>query len=512
MKPSSLPSAQYGVGNRRGRWKLCISTKSPRALQASADRMDQGCKTAISSQQEGNEMSVRLSDTINRAGKLPRVRRLSRIAAAAAAMILVQGTPAAAAITVDDDPILFWNQRILDLGTSLSPLAQTRIYAIMNIAMHDSVNATAGHLNNPYLRGVANSGGDSRAAASQAARDVLVALNAPNAAQYDAALASSLALVADGAAKDAGIETGKAYAAAILAKRASDGATASVPYVPTGAPGNWVPTSPSPPAAPHWGDVDPFLMLSGDQFRAAAPPALDSAEYAAAYNEVKEIGSATSLTRTADQTASALFWDAANGAPWLQIGVLVAENSGMSTLELARSFALLGTGMADALIAGFDGKYEYAFWRPITAIRNGDIDGNAATDVDLTWQSLFAAPNHPSYPSTHSMLSGVGSEILISLFGDDHQFEFAIGGDTRAFTSVSQAAYDGAYSRIWGGIHFSFDSVAGLQGGAAIGQWALNGNTFNAVPEPATWAMLISGFGMIGIMARSRRRVARAAN
>jgi hypothetical protein len=277
-----------------------------------------------------------------------------------------------------------------------------------------------------------------------------------------------------------------------------------VPYVPTGAPGDWTPTGPGNAAVPHWGNVTPFVMASGDQFRAAPPPALTSAEYAAAYNEVKEIGSATSVTRTADQTASALFWDAANGSPWMRIGLAVAEDEGLSTLDNARAFSLLSTGLADALIAGFDSKYVYRLWRPLTAIQSGDLDGNAETLGDATWNSLFPAPLHPSYVSTHSTLSGVGATILESIFGDDEGFTISIAGDTRSFTGLQQAAQDGADSRLWGGIHFRFDNEAGLAMGRQIGQHALASGVFGAVPEPATWMLMISGFALGGAMLRRR--------
>ena len=197
-----------------------------------------------------------------------------------------------------------------------------------------------------YLTGVSAPGGDSRAAASQAAHDVLVFLNPAGTANYDAALTASLALVSDSTARSNGVATGSAYAAAIIAARISDGAAvaASTPYVPGSDPGDWRPTPPGNLAAalPGWGAVTPFLMTSGDQFRAGPPPALDSAEYAAAYNQVMAIGSAGSLTRTADQTAAALFWAGAGGTSWIQIGVDPAADEGLSTLQNAQLFALLG--------------------------------------------------------------------------------------------------------------------------------------------------------------------------
>lgn len=427
---------------------------------------------------------------------------------------LAMAAPATATIDVNDDPILFWNETMATLLPG-SPPAQTRGYAMVNIAMHDAVNAALGKPNFSYLKGVGATGGDTRAAASKAARDVLVALNPANVAQYDAALAASLALVPDGVGKDTGVANGAAHAAAILSKRSADGSAPGAPWVPGDQPGNWRPTPPgnAPGALPHWGSVDPFVMSSGDQFRPGPPPPLESAEYAAAYDEVKRVGAANAEMlgdRTTDQTASALFWDAANGAPWLRIGLLVAEDEALDTLGFARSFALLSTSLADALIAGFDAKYEYALWRPVTAIRLGDADMNDLTVGDPTWESLFPAPAHPSYLSTHSALSGAGAEVLIALFGDDQAFSFEIGGESRSFTGLAQAAQDGADSRLWGGIHFRFDNVAGLATGYSIGRWALDGRAFNAVPEPASWALMIAGFGVVGGAMRRRRLAGRS--
>ncbi len=339
---------------------------------------------------------------------------------------------------------------------------------------------------------------------------MLVAVNPANTMQYDAALTASLALVADGAAKTAGVANGAAHAAAILALRVGDGSAPVAPYTGGVLPGQWRPTPPGNAngALPQWGGVTPFVLNSGDQFRPGPPPALGSAAYTAAYNEVKTIGSSNAQAlgnRTQDQTDSALFWDTANGSTWLNIGLLVAEDEALDTLGFARSFALLSTSLADSLIAGFDAKYHYALWRPVTAIRLGDADTNDQTVGDAAWNSLFPAPAHPSYVSTHAALSGAGSEVLNALFGDDEGFTFSIGPDTRTFTGLAQAAQDGADSRLWGGIHFRFDNEAGLATGHSIGRWALQGNAFNAVPEPASWAMMIVGFGLVGGALRRRK-------
>jgi hypothetical protein len=375
----------------------------------------------------------------------------------------------------------------------------------MNAAVHDAVTRTYNG-GNYYNGGVVSPGGNVRAAASVAAHKVLTTLNPANTALYNTALQNSLALIGDGAQKTDGMATGLAYANAMIALRTGDGSGAVVNYVPGMNPGQWRPTPPGNGAAalPHWGGVTPFLLSSGSQFRPDAPPALGSAEYAAAYNEVKTIGAIGSATRTADQTASALFWDVSNGLTWIRIGVDVIADDNRSTLENAQIMAKLSTAVADSLIAGFDAKYHHNFWRPVTAIREGANDGNAATEGDANWSPLFNTPAHPSYLSTHSMQSGAASTVLLALAGDQ-AFCNTIGPDTRCFTGLAQAAQDAADSRLWGGIHFRFDNELGLAAGQAVGRWALSQTAFNAVPEPASWALMIAGFGLAGAVVRRRK-------
>ncbi len=409
-----------------------------------------------------------------------------------------------ATIVVTSDPILYWNN-VAQGSYVASPTVGTRGFAMLNIAMHDAVNATLGGPHHPYLAGVAAPGGDTRAASSQAAHDVLVNLNPANAATYDAALAGSLALVANGPAKTDGIATGTAYAAAIIANRTGDGSTATVPYTPSGLPGRWAPTPPAfaPAATPQWGSVKPFLMASGDQFRPGPPPALDSTEYAAAYNDVKEMGSAVSTTRTSDETASAQFWAPAGAATWLQIGLNVAEDEGLETIEFARLFALLTTAAADSYIAGWDTKYLYDFWRPVTAIRQGGSDGNASTIGDSTWTPLNVTPPHPSYLSTLSTSSTAASMILLALIGNE-PFCSTIGVNTRCFDGLESAALDAGSSRIWGGIHYSFDNLAGAELGRQIGLLDLEGLAFSPVPEPTSWALLLGALALMVTLRRPR--------
>ena len=448
-------------------------------------------------------------------------RTCAKIRSALALGLLTSTTflasPASAAINVMSDPILYWNDIAITLATAFTPggaPAQARAYAMVNIAMHDAVNATKGNPDKSYLSGVVSPGGDTRAAAAQAAHDVLVALNPANTMAYDTALTNSLALIGGGAAKTNGIATGAAYAAAMIANRVGDGAsTAGGPaYVSTNLPGNYRLTpGVSAAALPGWGNVKPFILSGTDLagLDPGPPPALGSAAYAADYNEVKDIGSLNSLTRTADQTASALFWDISNGGTWIRAGLVIAEDEGLDTLGFSRVFATLAAGISDASVAIFDAKYDYRLWRPITAIQNGGIDGNALTDADANWTSLFAAPGHPSYVSGHSGISAVSSTILQSFFGDDEAFEFDIGTDHRKFTGLAQAELDAANSRLWGGIHFRFDNDAGLAIGRQAGARILRINAFGAVPESSTWTMMIAGFACVGMGVRTRRRAMR---
>ncbi len=419
----------------------------------------------------------------------------------------------ARAIPVGDDPIIFWNDQAQALLPGSTPV-QSRAFAMVNIAMFDAVNAALGKPDRAYLAGVHIShGGDTRAAASQAAHDVLVALNPTNAALYDASLAASLNLVTDGSAKTHGIKTGAAYAAAILANRSADNSTAVVTYTTTGLPGDWRPTPPKNAAAatPQWGGVTPFLLSSGDQFRPGLPPALGSAEYAAAYNEVKDIGSATSVTRTADQTFSAKFWASGNAsAAWTRIELAAAEAKGLSTLDNARAFALLAIAMADSQIAGFDSKYVYRLWRPITAIQLGDTDGNPLTIGDPAWTSVVNTPAFPTYISTHSTLSGSQALLSDALFGDVGPLCITLAAGNRCWDSFDAAALDASDSRIWGGFHFRFDTETGLTVGHEIGAFDLGSAAFSPVAEPAGYAALLGGLGLLGAALRRRRAAARA--
>jgi membrane-associated phospholipid phosphatase len=247
-------------------------------------------------------------------------------------------------------------------------------------------------------------------------------------------------------------------------------------------PGAWQPTPPAfaPYLLPQWGFVTPFAMTNSSQFRPPGPPALTSEKYGADYNEVKALGAEVGSTRTPEQDLIALFWADGAGTEtppghWNSIAQDIAAVQGNTLEENTRLFALLNIAMADAAICAWDAKFSYNFWRPVTAIRNGDTDDNAATVADPTWSSFIATPPFPDYTSGHSTFSGAASRVLARFYDTDN-IAFTTGSDflpgvTRSFTSFSAAASEAAISRLYGGIHFRSANEDGLTSGLGIGEW-----------------------------------------
>jgi hypothetical protein len=310
-------------------------------------------------------------------------------------------------------------------------------------------------------------------------------------AEVNAAYATALSGISDGMAKNDGIAIGQAAAAAILAVRTDDNATIVVPYTPGTRPGDWQPTPnpvpPDPPggggsapgALPGWGQVTPFVVERSSQFPLRGPPHLSSRRYANDYNEVKAIGAQNSMTRTAEQTSIARFWY--EGAPygWNRIATVVAQSEGLDSWEIARLLALIHLAMTDGFIAGFEIRYDFNFWRPVTAIRAGYMDANPATVWDETWSSFLNTPAIPDYPSTHSVLGGAASRVLRRFFEDDSvPFTTTSGapfaGITRSFESFSQAATENGESRIYAGVHFRSAVQDGLALGKQIGAFVFH--------------------------------------
>jgi hypothetical protein len=384
-------------------------------------------------------------------------------------------------------------------------IVQSRSLAITQVAVHDALNAIERRYHAyAFNGGEADVAASPDAAVATAAHDALAGLipvgdlpfagfgsivqQAAAVALVNLTYAADLATIPDGPAKTRGIAVGQAAAGAILARRSGDSATNFVLYTPGTRPGDWQPTPnpipfdpPAPgdrlPAVlPGWGKVTPFVLRSSSQFEPDGPPALDSERYTRDYNEVMAIGEKFSAIRTAEQTEIARFWYEGSPAGWSRIARVVAEGQGLDLWQRARLLALVNMAMADGFIAGMDTKYEFNFWRPVTAIRAGDTDGNDETLADPTWISLLNSPAIPDYTSTHSVLGGAASEVLLRFFDDDDvPFTTTSGvpfaGITRSFTSFSNAARENGNSRIYAGIHFRSAVENGIKQGHRIGQF-----------------------------------------
>jgi membrane-associated phospholipid phosphatase len=382
------------------------------------------------------------------------------------------------------DMVLHWNDVLLDAirADRTAPPMAARHMAIVHAAVYDAVNAID-RTHKPYAidrHGPRNASPE--AAVAAAAHRTLVKLFPAQRAGFDAELADSLADIPNGPAENRGVALGRSVAQAMLARRRHDGADRTVDYTPGSDLGDWQPTPPAflPAQLPQWPDVKPFTMTGGSQFRPPAPPALGSPEYAASFDEVRAIGERDSAVRTPEQTAIAQFWINGPGTAtppghWNEAAQVVAAVRGNTLAENARLFALLNLAQADAAIVSWDCKFEFDFWRPVTAIRAADLDGNSATAADPDWTPLIVTPPFPAYTSGHSTFSAAGAAVLAGFFGTDAvpfilRSETPAAGD-RSFNGFWQAAVESGLSRIYGGIHWDFDNVHGLATGAALGQF-----------------------------------------
>ena len=414
--------------------------------------------------------------------------------------------------------VLDWNSIALDVlrAEATHPPKVGRDLAIVHAAVFDAVNSVeGGYTPIVGLLSIPTGGVSLDAAVAAAAHDCLVSLYPAQQADLDQHLADVLAGIPAGTARDNGLVVGAAAAAASLAWRANDGWDAPSSYVPNPIPGHWRPTPPAyaPALAPQWGDVLPFGVADIQAHVPGPPPALDSAEYAAAWQQVRDLGGTVSMIRTADQEQIAEFWNdtpgrtAAPPGKWNLIAQTLAEQAGTDLAENARLFALLNISLADVGVVAWRTKFTYDLWRPEDAIRLADTDGNPDTDAQVDWEPLWPSPPFPEYVSGHSTFSGAGSTLLALFFGtDDIAFTIPAGWDvlpgvTRSYASLSEAAEEAGMSRIYGGIHFSFSDVAGRAAGGAIASEVFENV---AVPEPAAAALLCMGAATL--LPRRRRR------
>ncbi len=404
---------------------------------------------------------------------------IRRIAVLAAASVMTLGLTATAgaqprvAGPTQADQVIQWNQELIAAiqvaGAQPATVQPTRTFAITQLAVYDAVSAiVGGHAPLP-LRLLAPRSASPAAAAAAAAHTALVALLPSQQPALDAKFQDSLAQLGSGPHVRDGIRVGERAAWAVLAARANDGSDATPPaFVPQPGPGEYQLTPPNfpTPVFTHWANVEPFVLDSGDQFRVPPPPAVTSAHYADDFNEVKALGELNSTTRSSEQADIGRFWSAAPvWIVWNQIAQTAAATFHNSLAANARMFAMLDVTLADGVIALYDSKYAYHRWRPITAVRAADDDGNPATVGDPTWTALSNTAPDPSYPGAHAEISQSAASALRDYFGTD-RLDFSLTnaslpGVVRSFQSFSQAADEAAASRIYSGQHFRYDEDAG---------------------------------------------------
>ena len=381
------------------------------------------------------------------------------------------------------DMVLEWNSHAATAIVGVAGMRPERgliRLAMVHIAIYDAVNAIKGYPFRPYaVSPTVVSPASPEAATAAAARDILVVLFPGQQTDLDAKYEASLATVPDGPAKTNGISVGQQTAAGILAVRSNDGRDAVVAYTPGSGPGVWVPTPPAflPAAAPEAARVKTFALNSPWQFRAEPPPELTSETWARDYNEVKDLGAASGSTRTPEQTDIGRFWSDQPILQWNRAWRSISNEHGLSLQDNARFFAMLATATADAIIACWDSKFFYNFWRPVTAIRAGDTDGNPLTAPDANWIGQVFTPNHPEYPAAHGCFSGASTETLRYFFGTD-KFDFTIDSNTpgltnpvRSYDSFSQALEEVSDARVYGGMHYRNSTHKGAKIGKQVSHY-----------------------------------------
>lgn len=367
------------------------------------------------------------------------------------------------ALSAKADVITDWNVKAGELlaEAKLGTPPAVRVMAIVQTAVHEAASLARG--------------ASVDAAVAAANRVTLAKLIPAQQGAIDAAYQAALAAIADGPAKAHGIAAGEKAAAAVLAQRAEDGAASPEAYRPHTSAGAYVPTA--APAVPQWVQRKPWVMTGAAQFRPGPPPSLASDTWARDYNEVKALGGKTSSRRSAEQTEIARFWE--YSLPPIYHGIVrsVAVQPGRDPLRNARLFAAAAQAMDDAMIGIFDAKYHYHFWRPTTAIRNGDIDGNDGTERDASWAPLIDVPMHPEYPSAHSVLAAAVGAVIQADVGDGAMPQLtttspSAKGATRRWSSVEEMTREVANARVYEGVHFRTSTEVGGAMGKRIGELA----------------------------------------
>lgn len=389
-------------------------------------------------------------------------------------LLLAIAFAAAFAQVARADVIMDWNAKgdAIAAEKQVLPAQQSRAMSMLHIAMFEAVNAIERRYAPYRLELSADRSTSKEAAAATAAHDVLLAIYPDQKAALDTALAASVSGIPETDGKANGIALGRAAAEGVIAFRASDGADAPESYRPYTKAGVYVPTV--IPVFSRIGASTPWVMTSGSQFRPGPPPALDSATWTRDVNEIRELGGRNSTTRTAEQTAMGRFWFLVGPRTYNPIVRQAAMAKKMDVVDCARLFALTSIAGYDALVAVFDAKYEYNFWRPVTAIRNADITQNTATPRDASWLPLGDTPMHPEYPCAHCITSAAISTVLQNVVGDEFG-EFSLTSPTapgvvRKWSRLQDYGDEVANARIYAGFHYRFSTEVGKDMGRKIGE------------------------------------------
>ncbi len=387
---------------------------------------------------------------------------------------------------VSADVITDWNEKAVAFVTArtmLPPQAE-RVIATVHVAMFDAVNSIERRYL-PYMLQLPAAKETSKdAAAAVAAATVLAALLPNSADEMKGALAAYLATMPPGTSKDDGIKLGEAVGAKIAAARANDGSNAPDSYRPKTRPGVYVPTPIT--ASSMWPNLSPFAMTSPAQFRPEPPIPLTSEQWASDYNEIKNLGGKNSTTRSAQQSEDGRFWLITGAQSYYPVVRQLVASKNMNLIDCARFMALVSVATADAYVAVFEAKYHYDFWRPITAIRNGDTDDNPATERDATWQPIDNTPMHPEYPCAHCITSATVATVAEMVLGSAAVPEImmtssAAPGVTHRWTNLWTYADEVSLARIYAGFHYRFSTRVGQDMGRKIGRFVVEN-----VMRPAT--------------------------
>ncbi|WP_245477767.1 vanadium-dependent haloperoxidase [Bradyrhizobium guangxiense] len=385
---------------------------------------------------------------------------------------LIVATLAVCIGTARADVIMDWNAKADAIAAEkkVLPVPQARAMSMLHVAMFEAVNAIDRRYTPYKLDLVADRSTSKEAAASTAAYHVLLMIYPDQKSALDAALAASLSGIPDTEGKANGIELGKLAAAGVIALRRDDGSGAEETYRPYTAPGVYVPTV--VPIATTAGATSPWGIASGSQFRPAPPPALDSETWTRDVNEIRELGARNSTTRTAEQTTIGRFWFLVGPPSFNPIVRQVASAKHMDVVDCARLFALAEIAANDAIVAVFDAKYHYNFWRPMTAIRNADIARNPLTPREASWLPLGETPMHPEYPCAHCIVSASVATVLRSIAGDEMELSMTsptAPGVTRKWSKIQDYSDEVANARIYAGFHYRFSAEVGKDMGRKIG-------------------------------------------